>query len=532
MNNTWILLKAQFKGVFNFQKLQGTSGKSSKTRSIMGVVIALSFVMLWAMLFGYYYMLTMASKSLGTPELTMGIAFAASSVFCLVTTVYKGAAILFSKGDYDILMPLPVKQSAVVASKLLLLYYINLVTTTFLALPAVIIHAITTNPDFLFYPFVLIGLLFLPVVPMLIGTILSVILSVLSSRFKHGNIVNILLMVVFLGGVLIFSFSADQMSEQAMTNMVKSLWDTVYSQYPPTRLFIAAVCDFNVFSLLLYAGGSAVIFWLSSLLVGTKYKAMYTALTTTRATAHYKMGDMAATSPLMALYKKELKRYLACPMYVVNTGVGALMLMGGAVAFAINSTEFLKMLEIDPAAGAFFGTLAPVVIAALIGMANTTGVSLSLEGVTLPLTKSLPVTASTLFLAKSMVNWTVTVPTVLIAGPLIAFTLKLDLLQGVLCVLLPLAYAVFSAFLGLVLNLHFPMLNWTNEVVVVKQSLSAMASMFGGMAIAAAMGFGLYAIPAQYTAYASFGMVALIVVAAFALWSYLKQTGSKLFYRL
>ena len=532
MSNTWILFKAQIKGVFTMEKIHGGRNTKGLGRTLLTGLIGFSFLVLWAMVFGYYYLIGEVGKSMGTPEITMGLAFAGASVFVLVTTIYKGASTLFNRGDYDILMPLPVAQRHIAASKLLLLYAINLLVTLFFLLPAVIIYAIMASPSLLFYPLAIIGIVFLPVVPMLIGTLLSLITSILSSRFRHNNIINILLMLVFFGGVFYFSFSSSNVSEEAMVNSVKYLWSTVYATYPPTKLFIEGICDFNLLSMVIFVLGSGLIFMLFADLVGVKYKSFYTMLNTTKARSNYKMGQLVTSSPLKALYKKELKRYLACPMYVVNTGIGALMLAGGAIFLAFNRDGFMQLLEIEPAAGAFFATLAPAAIAAMVGMSNTTGVSISLEGVTLPLTKMLPISGRDAFLSKILVNLTITVPAVLIAAPIVSIAFGFDWVSFAICLILPLCYGVFSALFGLAVNLNFPMLTWTNEVVVVKQSMSAMISMLGGMGIAAAMGFGLYLVPAAYSLYALLGVIVLLLGISALLWRYLTTTGSKLFYKL
>jgi ABC-2 type transport system permease protein len=55
-------------------------------------------------------------------------------------------------------------------------------------------------------------------------------------------------------------------------------------------------------------------------------------------------------------------------------------------------------------------------------------------------------------------------------------------------VLVPQIFLVFMAFIGVVINLPFPRLDWLNEVQVAKQSASAMLSLFGAMAGIAGLG--------------------------------------------
>ena len=50
-----------------------------------------------------------------------------------------------------------------------------------------------------------------------------------------------------------------------------------------------------------------------------------------------------------------------------------------------------------------------------------------------------------------------------------------------------LLFIVFMATLGLCVNLKIPNLNWTSEIVPIKQSMSVMIALFGGWIIIAAL---------------------------------------------
>ena len=61
----------------------------------------------------------------------------------------------------------------------------------------------------------------------------------------------------------------------------------------------------------------------------------------------------------------------------------------------------------------------------------------------------------------------------------------MNIAMRAILVVLPLVYAVFIAEIGLLINLKFPKFNWTNEAVVIKQSMSAFLTMMIGLAIEA-----------------------------------------------
>ena len=56
------------------------------------------------------------------------------------------------------------------------------------------------------------------------------------------------------------------------------------------------------------------------------------------------MQSLEISSPFMALYRKELKRYFSSTIYVMNTGFGVVLLLIATVFIAIFGVENLDAL--------------------------------------------------------------------------------------------------------------------------------------------------------------------------------------------
>ena len=97
--------------------------------------------------------------------------------------------------------------------------------------------------------------------------------------------------------------------------------------------------------------------------------------------------------------------------------------------------------------------------------------------------KSIPVKPDAIFLSKIMVNLTILVPIVIISATFFGIYLHLPAVDMILLYLLPLAYSVFAAISGLIINLMFPKFDFDNEIRVIKQSLSVFLTMMIGFAI-------------------------------------------------
>ena len=65
----------------------------------------------------------------------------------------------------------------------------------------------------------------------------------------------------------------------------------------------------------------------------------------------------------------------------------------------------------------------------------------------------------------------------------IAIVLKMDIMSIFYCAVLVILFIYFCANMGLVLNLRFPNLNWTNETMAVKQGAAVVLALFGNWAL-------------------------------------------------
>ena len=120
-------------------------------------------------------------------------------------------------------------------------------------------------------------------------------------------------------------------------------------------------------------------------------------------------------------------------------------------------------------------------------MNDITSPSVSLEGKNLWIAQSLPVSSKQVLAAKLKLHLLLTV---LPAIPLLAvveWLLRPDMAFAALIPVATLLFIVFMATLGLCVNLKIPNLNWTSEIVPIKQSMSVMIALFGGWIIIAAL---------------------------------------------
>ncbi|MBW4081450.1 hypothetical protein [Paenibacillus sp. S150] len=92
------------------------------------------------------------------------------------------------------------------------------------------------------------------------------------------------------------------------------------------------------------------------------------------------MKPLEASSPFHALYKKELRRYFSSSVYVLNTGIGMILLLVMSISLLFVSPGKLGELAAIPQLSHGLGTLAPFLVSLFVTLSCTAPSSISLEG--------------------------------------------------------------------------------------------------------------------------------------------------------
>jgi ABC-2 type transport system permease protein len=482
-NNTLILLKAQFLNQSGVNTFRDEKDKKKKTRA---VIFSAVMTMVVLMLGGYCFGIGYGLGSIGLSSIIPAYAFTITSLLVIFFTAFKASGILFAFKDYDMLMALPVQTTTVITSRFLLMYGMNVLFSIVIMLPMGITYCIWAHPQILFYGMWLIAIFVTPLVPMTIAAVLASIISAISSRFKHTNIVSIIisfaLLIVFMGA----SMNAGTMNSSRINIKKLASLGTMLSQkmnqiYPLAGIMEKAVCQYNIAAFLAFIIISVVWYYVFVKIVSIKYKAINTGLTTYQTKSNYKLQTLKAASPFKALYRKEMKRFFSSYLYVLNMGAGAVFLLAASIACFILGIDKMEQLMRMPSIKSTIINFMPFVISAMLAMTCTSAVSLSLEGKNLWILQSIPVEAVTIYRSKMAVNIILLLPVSLLSSLLMSLCLKANIIPTLWMFVTPLGYVAFTSVWGIFINLKIPNFIWESEVTVIKQSMASMLGIMGGM---------------------------------------------------
>ena len=201
MHSFFSLIKVQLFSTLKLNKLFKAK-KSKKAKGFLSIaLISLLFVGLIGGT-GYAYSWIYAMSGLISLDRVVALMASLSALVCLIFSFYSAGNVLYGAKDFDLLLSLPIKKSKIVLSKLTFSYVLDFLFGLLFVVPALIIYAqfggVLTLDNILRS---LIVLLFLPIVPMAISIVLSALFLFVSSRFKHANIVQLIL---FLGVFIVY----------------------------------------------------------------------------------------------------------------------------------------------------------------------------------------------------------------------------------------------------------------------------------------------------------------------------------------
>ena len=176
---------------------------------------------------------------------------------------------------------------------------------------------------------------------------------------------------------------------------------------------------------------------------------------------------------LKSLYKREMKRYFASSVYVMNTIIGPVMAVVLSVAVFMADWEMIEMMTGIVMGAVDIQSGIPFLIAGIFCMMPTTASAISMEGKEWWIIKNLPVKTKDVINSKLLLNLVLDLPFYLVSEILLIIAIKPGILELLWLVLIPVILITFGCVTGLAVNLKLPVFDWENEAYGVKQSASA-----------------------------------------------------------
>ncbi|MDO4544023.1 MAG: hypothetical protein Q4C01_05655 [Clostridia bacterium] len=472
MKKLILLVKLQLSSLFGravIPKKDGDPTRRRKQRSNFATMLVTGILLL-AMSFMYSYGMAAGLKPLNALDSLLSVMMVASTMLILISAIARAKTVLYTFGDYDQMMSLPIPPRVVAVSRLISYYVFDLLFAVALLIPCGIIYGIYQNPAWTFYPMLIVLTLFVPLLPLAIGGFLGTLLAAATARFKYKNALSTIMQMALLILVMVLSFTL-QGSEEMLSSAAMAIADRVEGIYPLAGMFSSALHGGEVLQGLAFIGISAAFGLLFSAFTIKFFKPLCTRMRAVYRNRNFRLTRQSKRSLLGSLYLREWKHYTSSTLYFINTGFGSILL-----ALAILYLAFFGRNTLQPLADvlllsgyeSFFAPVIASVLAWLLCLCPPTAACISIEGKNLWLSKHLPIPAGTWIRSKILVSLTLPVPISLITVAALTLSLRLPaaVAIGTLAILLP--YIYFFTVVGLWINLRNNRFDWKNEAEIVK----------------------------------------------------------------
>ena len=532
----WKLIKIRLQGMFRRNVSRG--GRRKK-----GTAILFGLLMLYCLgvfCFMFYMMFSALAEAFWPLEQFRWFYFALvglmSFALSFFLTAFTAKSELFEAKDNELLLAMPIRPRLIFLSRMAVLMGTEYLISLIVMVPAGIAWFAAAGFDAVTLILYCLASLLLPLCSAGLACFIGWLLARLTARARNKTLVTMVFSLLFLAVYFVVYFNANAYLQKLLQNYQAFAggmmgWGFLFYWYgagiasadPLLLLGFAAVC-LAVLALTAYALGRS---FLKVTATGTAKK---------KKKSSSEQPQLRRSTLSAALLKKEFKRFTSSAIYMMNCGLGLILSVIAAVALLLNADAirgFLKAFSfLTPTELAL---AASIVLSFLASMDMITAPSISLEGKNLWILRTAPVPAGRILSAKLKLHLCLCAPVTLLLSVAAGIVLQSDLPGWLALVLVPQLFVMLAGVFGLTINLLLPKLDWTNEAVPVKQSMSVLVTMLSTMIfiVLAVMGFLFLVMRGTMSAAVYFSLV--IAVAALWLivsWLWLCKCGPKRFDRL
>ena len=412
------------------------------------------------------------------------------SFMTIIEGIYKSGPMLFNCKDDQLLLSLPIKRNIVLFVRMFKFYVFELLFNSMFLLPIMLVYIKSADIiSWTYYLTSIVVLIFSPIIPIVISCLIGSITSSISSKFKYKNVVQIVLSMALILGILYASYNMDNIFNYLVKHAT-SLNDLITKIYYPAGLYASLVIDFNIIDLLLFIGINIGLLIITILIISKFYFKINSRLKKVTTTKKVKTSDLVIKqkSPSYSLIKKEVNTFFKTPVFIINAGLGLVIFIIAVLFFTVKYESIITIIssvkEFNLSKQMVINNRSLIILLLIIVtsfMTSITNSVVSLEGKNINILKSLPLKTKTILMSKVYSGLVLTTPLIILGDIILFIRFKISFVSAILLLGLSIIMPLVSHFIGIIVNLRHPKLDFENSTEVVKQSASSFISVMIGM---------------------------------------------------
>lgn len=430
---------------------------------------------------------------------------------CIFSMIFGFNIILntfYFSGDIEHILPLPIKPRILISSKFMSVLISESIMEFLFLLAAFLGFLIVTDFNILTVIISIIGVLTLPILPLVYCGIIALLIMRFTKLIKNKNNA---LTLVLLGIVVIIGIVAiGYVNNDSITEFVKMLAsgqikfiDIMNYVFPSTYFLVKAISEMSIGAFLIYLLINGIAYIIFMALADRIYingvkrisnNAVHQKRSISKVLANTKKNNYKVT-----YLKKELKLLTRTPSFFSNCILSNLLwpiiiiliyLIQGQDNVIV---EFVNHYKEQEALGLLVVFISVFAISAILTTANSiASSSISREGKHFPFMKYIPMDYKTQLNIKALVSIIISFGFNFIYLLIISYYLKATFIDFMVFSLITLLSSIFFTYLGIYLDTINPKLIWEDELNALRGNENTFFSMAISMIIAAVLSGGIY----------------------------------------
>lgn len=493
-----------------------------------------------------------ALKTIGQEGIILNMGFSLSCAVIFFLGIFYIIGTFYFSMDIENLLPLPFRASQILGAKLAVVVVYEYITQLVIFLPIIISYGIKSSASILYYLYNIIIYITIPIIPLIAAAILVMIIMRFSNIAKNKDrfklIGGVIAIAIGMGINIVLQNAAKALSDPIkMQKLImegnNSLVNATSNLFPSSKFATIAALKygnlhgfFNLIMFILITVIAVVIFIILGNILYFKGVIGISQATTKRRTLSGEQFVKATSqnSVFKAYVLKEIKLLFRTPAYFLNCVIINFLLpvfllipMFTNIGNDKEIEMFLKAIN-NPS---MYPLGLAVIIVFIVFVACTNGITataISREGSNIYFSKYVPINYITQIMAKVFTGFIMgTISMIMLL--LVALIIKLPIALILLIAIVGLIAILFSNFVGIIIDLNNPKLQWDSEQKAVKQNLNLLITWvpclaFSGFTVFVVYFFKLNLVNTSIFLTTLYGVVDLI------LYKFLKSKASK-FYR-
>ena len=455
-------------------------------------------------------------KTIGQEGLILDMGFSLSCAIIFFLGIFYIIGTFYFSMDVENLLPLPFRASQILGAKLAVVVVYEYVTQLVIFLPIIISYGIKSSASALYYLYNIVIYITIPIIPLIAAAILVMVIMRFSNIAKNKDrfklIGGVIAIVIGLGANIVLQNATKALSDPSQMQKIimegnNSLVNATSRLFPSSKFATIAALEcgnlqglFNLIIFVLITAIAVVVFIiLGNILYFKGVIGISQAATKRRELSGEQFVKATSQNSVFKAYvQKEVKLLFRTPAYFINCVIINFLLpifLLIPMFTNVGNGEELKMFLKAINNPSMYPLGLAIVIAFIVFVACANGITataISREGSNVYFSKYVPINYITQIMAKVFTGFIMGTISMIMLILVALIIIKLPITLIILIAIIGLFAILFSNFVGIIIDLNNPKLQWDSEQKAVKQNLNVLITWIPCLAFSGLIVFVVY----------------------------------------